>query len=197
LVLFAAEPGGGRAVYCSADLNLVGGAVAQATHSWLPEFFERYLARPLQFGAYHMNLMPTGEAYMGGGLYLRPRDELKLGQLYLSGGIWHGPRIVNEDCVRQSTSSYSTFDPQTNYDAPHEYGFGWHTNRLHVGDRVFGAYRAGGNGGQVVMVIPDLDLVVGINGGSYGEFTKWYRWGLQLVPQYIIPAASQKDEQNR
>lgn len=45
--------------------------------------------------------------------------------------------------------------------------------------------------------IPDLDLVVSINGGSYGEFTKWYRWGLQLVPQYIIPALSQKDERNR
>jgi hypothetical protein len=38
------------------------------------------------------------------------------------------------------------------------------------------------------MVIPGLDLVVGINGGNYGEFTKWYRWGLQLVLQHIIPA---------
>jgi CubicO group peptidase (beta-lactamase class C family) len=188
------EPGGKHAVYCSADLNLVGGTVAQATHSWLPEFFDRYLARPLQFGAYHMNLMPTGEAYMGGGLYIRPRDELKLGQLYLSGGIWHGTRIVSEDWVRRSTTAYSTFDPQTNYDAPHEYGFGWHINHLQVGSRVFRAYNAGGNGGQIVMVIPDLDLVVGINGGSYGEFTKWYRWGLQLVPQYVIPALSQKDE---
>jgi CubicO group peptidase (beta-lactamase class C family) len=193
----AAEPGGRHAVYCSADLNLIGGTVAHATHSWLPEFFDRYLARPLQFGTYHMNLMPTGEAYMGGGLYLRPRDELKLGQLYLSGGIWHATRIVSEDWVRQSTTAYSTFDPQTDYDAPHEYGFGWHINRLQVGDRVLRAYSAGGNGGQIVMVIPDLDLVVGINGGSYGEFTKWYRWGLQLVPQYIIPALSQKGERNR
>jgi CubicO group peptidase (beta-lactamase class C family) len=125
----AAEPDGRHAVYCSADLNLVGGVVAHATDSWLPEFFDRYLARPLQFGTYHMNLMPTGEAYMGGGLYLRPRDELKLGQLYLSGGIWHATRIVSEDWIRQSTIAYSTFDPQTSYDAPHEYGFGWHINR--------------------------------------------------------------------
>lgn len=191
------EPGGKHAVYCSADLNLVGGTVAQAAHTWLPEFFERYLARPLQFGTYHLNLMPTGEAYMGGGLYLRPRDELKIGQLYLSGGIWHGTRVVSKKWVQQSTTAYSIFDPQTSYDAPHEYGFGWHINRLHVGDRVFRAYSAGGNGGQIVMVIPDLDLVVGINGGSYGEFTKWYRWGLQLVPQYIIPALSQENEHSR
>ena len=130
-----AEPGGRHAVYCSADLNLVGGTVANVTHSWLPDFFERYLARSLQFGTYHINLMPTGEAYMGGGMHLRPRDELKLGQLYLSGGIWHSARIVSEDWVRQSTTAYSSFDPQTNYDAPHEYGFGWHINRLRVGGR--------------------------------------------------------------
>jgi CubicO group peptidase (beta-lactamase class C family) len=185
----ATNPGSKHAVYCSADLNLVGGAVSHASHSWLPQFFDDYLARPLQFHTYHMNLMPGGEAYSGGGLYLRPRDELKLGQLYLSGGIWDHRRILRRDWVQLSTSAYSTFDPQTEYDAPHEYGFGWHINWLHVGDRLFRTYSAGGNGGQIIMVIPDLDLVVGLNGGSYGEFAKWYRWGLQLVPQYIIPAA--------
>jgi CubicO group peptidase (beta-lactamase class C family) len=185
----AAEPGGTHAVYCSADLNLVGGAVSRATHSWLPSFFEAYLARPLQFGTYHMNLMPTGEAYMGGGLRLRPRDELKLGELYLCGGIWNGHRVVSKDWVRRSTTAYSTFSPQTDYDAPHEYGFGWHINHLRVGNGVLRVYSAGGNGGQIVMVIPALDMVVGLNGSSYGEFPKWYRWGLQLVPQYIVPAA--------
>ena len=185
----AAEPGGNHAVYCSADLNLVGGAVSRATHSWLPRFFDEHVASPLQFHAYHMNLMPTGEGYTGGGLHLRPRDELKLGQLYLSGGVWNGHRIVSKDWVRQSTTTHSTFSPQTSYDAPHEYGFGWHINYLHAGSRVFRAYSAGGNGGQIVMVIPDLDMVVGFNGSSYGEFAKWYRWGLQLVPRYIIPAA--------
>lgn len=185
----SAQPGGKHAIYCSADLNLVGGAVAHATQSWLPTFFEEYVARPLQFYTYHINLMPTGEAYMGGGLYLRPRDELKIGQLYLSGGIWNHRRVVSQDWVRQSITAYSTFAPQTNYDAPHEYGLGWHVNRLRGGDNVFVAYSAGGNGGQIVMVIPELDLVVGFNGGSYGEFAKWYRWGLQIVPQYIIPAA--------
>jgi CubicO group peptidase (beta-lactamase class C family) len=144
-----------------------------------------------------MNLMPTGEAYMGGGLYLRPRDQLKLGQLYLSGGVWNRSRIVSQDWIRQSTTPFSRFDPQTDYDAPHEYGFGWHINRLRAGDHNFFAYSAGGNGGQIIMVIPDLELVVAFNGGSYGEFAKWYRWGLQLVPQYIIPAALSVNNDNQ
>jgi len=188
------EPGGKHAVYCSAGINLAGGAIGRATKSSLPEFFDEHLARPLQFQTYHMNLMPTGEAYMGGGLQLRARDELKLGQLYVSGGVWNHRRIVSQDWVEQSIKAHSIFDPQTDYDAPHEYGFGWHINHLRFGDRTFRAYSAGGNGGQIVMVIRELDLVVGLNGGSYGEFSKWYRWGLQMVPQYIIPAALSREE---
>jgi hypothetical protein len=51
-------------------------------------------------------------------------------------------------------------------------------------------YAAGGNGGQFIIVVPDLDLVIGLNGGSYGQFDRWYRWQLELVPQYILPAVS-------
>jgi hypothetical protein len=59
--------------------------------------FGEYLARPLQFGEYHLNLMPTSDVYTGGGAYLRPRDELKLGQLYLDGGVWNGKRVIDQD----------------------------------------------------------------------------------------------------
>jgi len=67
----AHEPGGDEAVYCSADINLVVAVVRQATGKWLPDIFQQDLAQPLQITEYHLNLMPTGEAYMGGGLYMR------------------------------------------------------------------------------------------------------------------------------
>jgi CubicO group peptidase (beta-lactamase class C family) len=166
----------------------VGGVVRGATGKWVPDFFDEYLARPLQFHSYHLNLMPTGEAYMGGGAYLRPRDELKLGQLYLGGGLWNGRRVVSQEWVEESTAPHSSFTPAFEAEGEHQYGYGWHIHRLKIGDRIYRDYGAGGNGGQVVIVIPELDLVVGFNGGSYGEFPKWYRWELELVPQYIIPA---------
>jgi hypothetical protein len=74
----AAAPGDVFA-YCSGAVNLIGGIVRNMARTWLPEFFDRYLARPLQMRAYHMNLTPSGEGYLGGGLHIRPRDELKLG----------------------------------------------------------------------------------------------------------------------
>jgi CubicO group peptidase (beta-lactamase class C family) len=184
------HPGGEDAVYCSGDLNVVGGAVASATRTWLPQFFEQYLARPLQFGRYYLNLMPDGQAYMGGGSYLRPRDELKLGQLYLDGGVWNGKRILSKSWVEESTRSHSRFDPAYSLGQEHQYGYGWHINFLKSGGKTYRVFAAGGNGGQFVIVVPDLDLVVGINGGSYGEFNKWYRWELELVPQSILPAVT-------
>lgn len=184
----ARDPDGDQAVYCSAGINLLGGIVRNATHTWLPEFFYENVAKPLQIKTYHWNLMPNGEGYAGGGLYLRPRDQLKLGQLYLNGGVWNGKRVVSKDWVERSISRQSTFGKTLGAD--HDYGYGWHLYHFEVGDHSYRAYATGGNGGQIVMVIPDLDLVVGFTGGAYGEFTKWYKWQTELVPHFIIPAAT-------
>jgi CubicO group peptidase (beta-lactamase class C family) len=182
------DPGGDQAVYCSAGINLLGGIVRNLTHSWLPEFFYEYVAKPLQIKTYHWNLMPTGDGYAGGGLFLRPRDQLKLGQLYLNGGIWNGKRVIDKDWVERSTTRQSTFGQTFGVD--HDYGYGWHLYHLTAGGRVYRVYAAGGNGGQIVMVIPELDLVVGFTGGAYGEFPMWYKWQTELVPQFIIPAVA-------
>jgi CubicO group peptidase (beta-lactamase class C family) len=193
----ARDPAGEQAVYCSSDINLVGGIVTYATRSWLPEFFDQYFARPLQITSYHMNLMPTGDAYMGGGLYMRPRDQLKLGQLYLSGGVWNGKRILSEAWVKDSVVRHSGFPPIIPSDTDHGYSYAWHTRRLKVSGREFRDYYAAGNGGQYVLVLPDLDVVVGITGGDYAERDKFFPWESQLVPQYIIPAALTGDHHPR
>ena len=41
-----------------------------------------------------------------------------------------------------------------------------------------------------MIVVPDLDLTVAINGGDYGEGRKFFRWELELLPQYILAAAA-------
>jgi CubicO group peptidase (beta-lactamase class C family) len=184
----ARDPGGDQAIYCSAGINLLGGIVRNATHAWPPEFFFENVARPLQIKTYHWNLMPNGDGYAGGGLYLRSRDQLKLGQLYLNGGVWNTKRVVSKDWLERSTSRHSTFGKTLGSD--HDYGYGWHLYHFEVGNHSYRAYAAGGNGGQIVMVIPDLDLVVGFTGGAYGEFAKWYKWQTELVPQFIIAAAT-------
>jgi len=182
----ARAPGGTRAVYCTAGINLLGGIVRNTTKTPLPEFFYRYLAHPLGISSYHINLMPTGRAYMGGGIRMRPRDQLKLGQLYLDGGTWNGRRIVPAAWVRQSLQVYSRFGPD------HGYGFAWHVINVKSDGNPYRIFEAGGNGGQFVLIVPKLDLVVGFTAGNYGDFRTWYPFMTRLVPDYIIPAAMPK-----
>lgn len=180
----ARTPGGTHAVYCSAGVNLLGGIVRNATHTPIPEFFYENLARPLDMRGYHINLMPTGAAYMGGGIEMRPRDQLKLGQLYLDGGVWNGRRIVPAAWVKESLQIHSRFGPG------HGYGFAWHVIDLRSGDKTYRLYEAGGNGGQFVLILPEFDMVVGITAGNYGDFRTWYPFMTGLVPKYVIPAAT-------
>jgi CubicO group peptidase (beta-lactamase class C family) len=177
----AAAPGDAFA-YCSGAVNLVGGIVRNATGTWLPEIFDRYLARPLSLRAYHINLMPTGEAYMGGGLHIRPRDELKLGQVYLDGGVWKGRRIVSRSWVAASTARHPMNAHGTD-------GYDWHTNDIRLGNRVFREYDASGNGGQLLMIVPELDLVVLITAGNFNNYGVWRRFRDELLPQDILASA--------
>jgi CubicO group peptidase (beta-lactamase class C family) len=188
---------GRRYAYCSANINLVGGALTAATGTWLPEYFERTVARPLQFGRWHWNLMANGEGYLGGGAFLRSRDLLKIGQAYLAGGVWNGRRIVTARWVAQSTAPWIEISPATtgyseeefgNYYGAGADGLAWHLNPLTVNGRAVRSYAATGNGGQVLLVVPEYDLAVVFTGGNYMQGGVWGRWGQTIVADRIIPA---------
>jgi len=158
-----AAPGGPTAVKFTAGINLLGGIVRHATGGTLIDFFVRNFAEPLEIRKYYLNLTPAGDIYGGGGLYLLPRDALKLGQLYLSGGTWNGRRVVSQKWVDLSTRRYSEYSPQ------HGYGLAWHLFQIEAGGTTYSEFEAEGNGGQVVSVIPALDLTVLFTTGNYDE----------------------------
>jgi CubicO group peptidase (beta-lactamase class C family) len=173
---------GEKAVYSAAAMNLLGAVVQEVTHTWLPEFINEHFARPLDIQHYHVPLDPAGNAYMAGGILLPPRDFMKLGQLFLDGGRWRGRQIVSAEWARDATQAHATMQPG-------DYGYGWWLREVKVGQRTYHTFRAAGNGGQLLIVIPDLDLVALFMGGNYGQGPVWWRWNDELVPNVLIPAA--------
>jgi len=171
---------GETAIYCSTNPNLAGGVLAKATGERLEDSFDRLIARPLQFGRYALDVQPTGEPYMGGGAQFLPRDFMKLGQMMLDGGTWHGRRILGADWVKRSTA------PLREMRGLH-YGYFWWGIDLPYKGKTLPAYYAAGNGGQVVMVVPALDLVVAIYGGNYGDKVMYVPQEV-YTPKYILPA---------
>lgn len=173
------EPGA-KGVYCSIDPNLALGVLGRATGESPLDIYDRLVAEPLQTSTYAWPLSPAGQPYGGGGMQLLPRDFMKLGQLMLDGGTWHGKRILDADFVKRAGAPLHDLRGI-------QYGYLWWNIEYPYKDRKLRAYFAGGNGGQVVMVVPELDLVIAGYGGNFAD-----RVSLVLqqeyVPRYILPA---------
>ncbi|PYQ48163.1 MAG: hypothetical protein DMF59_16885 [Acidobacteria bacterium] len=171
---------GEKAVYCSCQPNLAGGVLARISDRWLPDLIRDWIATPMQFGLYAIDLQPTGEAYGGGGARFLPRDFMKLGQVILDHGRWRGKQIVSQSWAEKSSSPI--------YDLlGFHYGYLWWDTDYDYKGRKLRAFFAAGNGGQIVMGFPELDLLINFWGGNYND-----RAGVTpqrvYVPQFILPA---------
>jgi CubicO group peptidase (beta-lactamase class C family) len=178
-VPMASNPGE-QPVYCSANPNLLGDVLSHVTGKPLTELFEERIADPLEIKRYYLNLSPTGDPYMGGGIYWLPRDFMKLGQVMLNGGTWNGQRVVSAEWARRATAPLEKLRNL-------QYGYLWWSITYPYKGKTVHAFFAGGNGGQLVMGIPDLDLVVAFYAGNYSD-PVLYKIQEDLVPDYILPA---------
>jgi CubicO group peptidase (beta-lactamase class C family) len=119
------------------------------------------------------------QGYHVGGSFLRmPARELaKLGYLYLNGGRWDGTQVVPADYLAASTRPQS--DPSV---GPGRYGYHWWVTNETGHD----SFRAMGFGGQLIQVIPELDLVVVIT----SDYTQGRHNAPDLVGAVIVPAVT-------
>lgn len=188
---------GTRFAYCSGSANLVGASLRSSGGAPVYELFDRLIAKPLKFGSYHWPLAPNGEGYLGGGAYMKPRDILKIGAMFAAGGVWNGKQIVDASWVRESTTPKFEISPEMAGMTPEIFQnsyFGgsqayiWTVDTVAAGGKSYLSYQASGNGGQLLTVVPELDLVVAITGGNYRMGGIWGRWRNEIVGGHVIPA---------
>lgn len=176
---------GENIVYCSMKPNLAAGMLAKIAGEPLPEMFYRLVAKPMRMGTYHLFLQPTGQPYGGGGHHFTTRDFMKLTQLFLNDGRWEGQQIVSREWAQTSGAALRVLSPSSGQ----TYGYLWNSFEYPYRGRKLHAYFPGGNGGQVYIGIPDLDLLIAFTGGSYADRVL-FRPQREFVPQDILPAVS-------
>ena len=176
------RPPGTQGVYCSIQPNMVGGVLVRATRQNIPNLFRRLVAEPMQIHRYYVPIQANGDAYMGGGLRLLPRDFLKFPQVYMNGGRWNGRRIVSKAWAQRATTALVTLK----YSKDIQYGYLWWIQDFHYAGRTYRAFSMLGAGGQTFTAIPALDLVVGFDAGDYMHHLP-HAFN-DYVPQYILPA---------
>jgi CubicO group peptidase (beta-lactamase class C family) len=145
---------------------------------------ERQTATPAQQRAYQQAAVawprdPQGYHFGFGETKLPARDLAKLGYLYLNGGRWNTTQVVPADYVRASTQPHTDL-PWLG--AGGGYGYQWWTRR--VGPHA--SFVAAGFGGQLILVIPDLDLVVVLTTDAQQQLEN----AEDLVDQTITPAVT-------
>src|SRR5205814_5365972 len=96
------SPHGRAWSYCTAGPTTLGELLERATGQRVADFAQAVLFKPLGIETVKWQYQPLGAAMTGGGLQLRSRDLLKLGQLYLNGGRWQGRQVISEAWVGRS-----------------------------------------------------------------------------------------------
>ena len=77
-----------------------------------------------------------------------------------------------------------------------QYGYQWWRTEYPFKDGSVSAFFAGGNGGQVVMGIPELDLVIAFFAGNYAD-PVLYTYQREWVPKYILRSVELGQEAGR
>ncbi len=114
---------------------------------------------------------PQGVNTAGWGLTISPVDMAKIGQLFLNKGKWNDKQIVSERWVRESTTEHSRWKK---LDLP--YGYLWW-----IGEK--SGYAAMGDGGNIIYVNPEKNLVVAITSLFYPRAKD----RIEFIEKFVLP----------
>lgn len=149
---FVEEPGG-QMVYSTGTSHLLSVILTKATGMSTRAFANEYLFGPMDIEIGGWDRDPQGY-YMGGNnLAVAPLDLLKIGTMMMDVGEYNGQQVVSKDWVMESVQVYT----RSNYN-PYNYGYMWW--RRPVGE--YQLFFAWGNGGQYIMILPELEAVISI-----------------------------------
>jgi CubicO group peptidase (beta-lactamase class C family) len=171
--------------------TIVLGEILRNASGWdLEAFADQYLFIPLGIDSATWLRFENGVIACGGGLRLTSRDMLKIGICFLNSGVWNDQQIISQEWVELSKTDYKN---NKGINVPGSdlkkqgYSYSWWTGRLQSSIGMVDYYAASGWGGQKILVIDELDMVVVFTGGNY-VVKNHHR---EIMERFILPAIYQ------
>lgn len=153
-----ADAPGERFTYNSGVTMLLSGVLAESASMTAEAFTADRLFSPLGVTRWAWDSGPGGLTNTGWGLWLEPRDMAAIGQLVLQRGAWDGSQVVPETWIEESALRRTQFTDGTGY------GYQWWLGRDDGGRQSVAAW---GFGGQFIVVLPSLDMVMVTTAENY------------------------------
>ncbi|MFC1578707.1 serine hydrolase domain-containing protein [Thermodesulfobacteriota bacterium] len=179
------DPPGKRFHYSTGLSTILGRVLKNTTGMNALQYAEKHLFKQLEIQDYFWGTTADGSISTGAALYLRPRDMAKLGYLYLNNGTWQGKRVIPEDWIRESI--YPHVKGEKDMVSGTGYGYQWWSGPLKVKDQDINTYYAAGHGGQYIVQIPELDLIIVTTSEWKDNNAGDFRAG-SIMENYIVPA---------
>jgi CubicO group peptidase (beta-lactamase class C family) len=145
---------GERYYYRDCDPQLISYAVERLTNQTLAQWAKERLFEPLGIVDYYWGSDDKGSTMGAFGLYLKPRDMAKIGQMVLEHGRWKGVQVVDSDWVAISTQKQVETGDHATEPYIYHYGYYWWIIPR------WNAIAAWGSGGSYIFIMPDKELVI-------------------------------------
>lgn len=173
--------------YNSGAVHVLGVVLEQATGEQLPELADALLFNHI--GITRSSWEPLRDGYHNGGagLDLRPRDLARFGQLYLQNGESAGNAILPREWTARSSAAQFAWRFDSGALRGISYGLLWWV----VPEAAEPLYFAWGFGGQYVVVVPGMKMVMVTTSdwrGAGAEARQYEQRAMDLLVDYIIPA---------
>ena len=137
--------------YSTGNSHLVAVILARASGRDLRSYAREVFFRPLGIALPTWDRDPQGNYLGGNNMALRPRDMLRIGEVFLNEGRWGEQQVVPASWIKRMWDVYAV-SPWNG----HRHGYYW-WSRTFGGEKTHFAW---GYGGQYIFIVPQLDLVV-------------------------------------
>lgn len=170
--------------YSSGGANLLTGVIQQSVDKYLPLFIYEEILLPMGINKFQMQTSPQWRGYLAGAFYLRPIDFTKFGLLILNKGKWNEKQLITEEWIEESTKTHII----SSYPANTDYGYLWRLLERDVNGKKMKTIEAWGNGGQFLIIIPEIEMTITFTGGNYNLFPEMEEKPFEILNKYILPA---------
>ncbi|MDG4797110.1 serine hydrolase [Micromonospora sp. WMMD1082] len=170
-------PPGDQWHYCGGASALLGRLIAEGAGQPLAQYARTVLFAPLGIHNVEWTVGVDGVASAASGLRLTPRDLARIGELVLADGAWDGRQIVPAEWIR------TMLRPRLETTWGAHYGYQWYLETV-ADHRLASGH---GNGGQRLVVVPELGVTVAITAGNYDDPDQW-QTSATLLEHVILPA---------
>jgi CubicO group peptidase (beta-lactamase class C family) len=127
------------------------------------DFIKNEILDKLGITNYSWDTHVSGLPQAGWMVSMTSRDMLKWGSLVLNDGEWSGEQLISADYLAKATSGLvkptQDWMPET-----YRYGYFWYQTNIAASDKSYDATFAWGGGGQRIIVIEELNLIIAITG---------------------------------